>query len=64
MQTQTTDQKVVVRDGDGNFYSIPEVMHQQFVILKEAQIGSDFGSDEWQQATQDIATEFSVYMKD
>lgn len=64
MQTQTADKRVIVRDGDGNFYAIPEYRHREFISLKEEQIQADHGSSEWYQVTEILATEFAVYMKD
>lgn len=63
MQTATTDQKVIVRDGDGNFYAIPECRRREFNLLKEEQIHADHGSQEWFIATQALADEFSEFMK-
>lgn len=63
MTTELTERKILVKDLDGHWYSIPESLEDDFLTLREAIQLVDWGSDEWYDANDDLNDEFGQYMK-
>jgi hypothetical protein len=64
MNTALIEKNILVKDADGNWYAIPPKMEQEFIRIKEECISTDFGSNEWQNANDELNSVFSPYRKD
>lgn len=62
--TTLIEKNILVKDADGNWYAIPPNMEQEFIRIKEIIISSDFGSDEWQDAYDELNSTFESYLKE
>lgn len=63
MTNAIIERNILVKDGDGNWYTIPPSLEQEFTRLKEECISADFGSDEWYAATSEMSDTFGVHAK-
>jgi hypothetical protein len=63
MTTALAEKNIIVKDSDGNVYSIPPRMEQQFIAIKEASINAVFGSSEWHEASDELNEQFATFLK-
>lgn len=63
MTTVLLEKNIIVKDADGNLYSIPPKMEQQFINLKEATIDATFGSQEWHETNDELNEQFAAFLK-
>lgn len=63
MTTALDEQKILVKDLDGHWYSIPRYLEESFIIMREAIQLADWGSSEWYDANDDLNDMFAEYMK-
>ena len=47
MTTDLAIRKIIRKDYDGNLYSIPENMIEDFAIMNEAVMLAEWGEEEW-----------------
>lgn len=62
LQQTTTPHKLLVRDNNGNWYSIPEMLVNDFRSIKESLIELEIGSDEWFEASESLSSMFEEYI--
>lgn len=63
MNTAIAERNILVKDADGNWYSIPSGMEQEFIRLKEDTINAEFGTAEWHTANAEMQEAFGAYLK-
>ena len=63
MTTILAEKNIIVKDADGNIYSIPPRMETHFIAIKEASINASFGSNEWHEANDEMNEQFSEFLK-
>lgn len=63
MTTETTVQNIVIKNCDGDTYSIPETMKDQFSDLNDAIDKEELGTDEWFRAHDEFNDVFGNYLK-
>jgi len=63
MTAELKERNILRKDCDGHTYSIPESMLNQFTQLVEAVVNSEFMSDDWYDANDELDKEFGSYMK-
>ena len=63
MTTALAEKNIIVKDADGNVYSIPPRMESQFIAIKEASINATFGSPEWHEANDELNDQFVSFLK-
>lgn len=59
-----TENKIIRKNADGNIYSVPESLLDDFSIMNEAIVLAEFGSDEWHLANSEFHTMFEKYQRD
>lgn len=62
--TELADRNRLVRDADGQWYSIPPNLEKEFVALKEEMYEMDTCGEEYFEACARLNDTFSQYMKD
>jgi hypothetical protein len=64
MTTEIIERNILVRDTDGDWYSISPSLEKEFLALKEEMIEMDSCSDEYMDAQFKLSETFSQYLKD
>lgn len=65
MTTALTDRpNVLKKDADGRWYSIPSNEEDAFVQAVEATMLSEFMTAEWNEANDDLESQYGQYRKD
>ena len=63
MTTALAERNILRKDCDGYVYSIPEKMVDHFTQLSEAIENSEFMSDEWYKANDELNEQYGSCMK-
>jgi hypothetical protein len=63
MTTAIATKNILKKDCDGHWYSIPENQVDHFIQLVESIQNSEFMSDEWYNANDELSDQFGLCMK-
>ena len=65
MNTQTLERaNVLKKDMDGNWYSLPWYLEDDFIRTTEGIQNAEYLSPEWFEGHAELSTLFGVYLKD
>jgi hypothetical protein len=64
MTTATVERNLIVRDADGEWYSIPPNMEKEFISLREEMFELDTSSEEYFDARSRLEEAFGTYVKE
>jgi len=64
MTTELAERNLLVRDADGNWYSIPPKTEPEFLSLREEMFDLDSSSDEYFDARTRLEESFGTYVRE
>ena len=64
MTTDLAIRKIIRKDYDGNLYSIPENMIEDFAIMNEAVMLAEWGEEEWHDAVDALNSTYGPFRKE
>lgn len=64
MTTALASRNIIRKDYDGNIYSIPEDLIEDFAIMNEAVMLAEWGEPEWHDAIDALKAAYGSYLKD